>query len=126
VTIQEIRPSDTRAILTTMSVVRRLADSSTDVLVAVQLDGAGNVVACSEGDALKARELGELVRQLIERADGASGEPVEQIEVQVTGGSTFAVRGPRHVLACVTRRAALPALVLYDLRHAAAEIERAA
>jgi hypothetical protein len=104
-------------------VVGTLVDRSPDLFAAVLLDAAGNVVEASGGDSGQGRELGDLARQLVERADAASDAPVEQIEVQVAGGSVFAVRGPRHVLACVTRRTALPALVLFDLGHAVREIE---
>jgi hypothetical protein len=104
-------------------VARQLVDGSTDVLAAVVLDAAGNPLSASGGDSGGADELVDLARRLVERADAASDRPVAQIEVQVAGGSVFAVRGPRHVLACVTRRAALPALVLYDLRHALTELE---
>ena len=104
-------------------VVRRLVDTSPDVLAAVMLDAAGAPIASSDPDDDRSRELADLARQLVERADGASSDPVEQIEVQATGGSAFAVRTTAHILACVTRRAALPALVLYDLRHALAEWE---
>jgi hypothetical protein len=103
-------------------VARRLVDSSTDVLAAVILDAAGGMVDSGGIEPDSARELADLARRLVERADAASDRPVEQIEVQAAGGAVFAVRDTRHVLACVTRRAALPALVLYDLRHALAEL----
>jgi|GEM_PF-6643701 len=106
--------------------VRRLVDSSPDVLAALLLDAAGNLLESSHADAERSRELAELAGGLVKSADSASARPVEQIEVQVTGGAAFAVRSPRHVLACVTRRGALSALVLYDLRHALLELERAA
>lgn len=103
-------------------VARRLVDSSTDVLAAVVLDAAGALVDTGGIEPDSARELGDLARRLVERADAVSERPVEQIEVQTAGGAVFAVRDERHVLACVTRRAALPALVLYDLRHALGEL----
>lgn len=103
-------------------VAERLADSSSDVLAVVVLDAAGGLLDSAGVPGSRARELAELGRELVERADDASDRPVEQIEVQAAGGSVFAVRDSRHVLACVTRRAALPALVLYDLRHALAEL----
>jgi hypothetical protein len=106
-------------------VARRLVDSSTDVLAAVILDAAGGLVDAGGIEPDRARELGDLARRLVERADAVSADPVEQIEVQTAGGSVFAVRDTRHVLACVTRRAALPALVLYDLQHALGELEPA-
>jgi predicted regulator of Ras-like GTPase activity (Roadblock/LC7/MglB family) len=107
-------------------VAQRLVDSSTDVLAAAVLDAAGSPISASAPDPDRAPELSDLARRLIERADAVSEQPVEQLEVQVAGGSVFAVRGPSHVLACVTRRAALPALVLYDLRHALRELEAGA
>jgi len=103
-------------------VARRLVDSSTDVIAAVILDAAGGLVDTSGVEQGRARELAELARQLVERADTVTGDPVAEIEVQASGGAVFAVRDARHVLACVTRRAALPALVLYDLRHALGEL----
>jgi predicted regulator of Ras-like GTPase activity (Roadblock/LC7/MglB family) len=103
-------------------VVRRLVDTSADVQAALLLDAAGAPIESSEPDG----ELAELARRLVEVADAAADGPVEQIEVQAAGGSAFAVRSPRHVLACVTRRGALPALVLYDMRHALIDLERAA
>jgi hypothetical protein len=103
-------------------VARRLVESSSDVLAAAVLDAAGALVETGGVDSDEARELGELARELVEQADGASDRPVEQIEVQTIGGSVFAVRDSRHEIVCVTRRAALPALVLYDLRHALAEL----
>jgi hypothetical protein len=103
-------------------VARRLVDSSTDVLAAVVLDAAGAMVDSGGIEVDRARELAELAWRLVERADAVSGDPIEQIEVQTAGGSVFAVRDTRHVLTCVTRRAALPALVLYDLQHALREL----
>jgi hypothetical protein len=104
-------------------VAERLVDSSTDVLAAVVLDAAGGLLDSGGVESERARELGELARRLVERADAVSETPVAQIEVQTAGGSVFAVRDSRHVLGCVTRRAALPSLVLYDLRHALGELE---
>jgi len=103
-------------------VARRLVDSSTDVIAAVLLDAAGGLVDASGVEQGRARELADLTRQLVERADSVSVEPIEQIEVQTSGGAVFAVRDVRHVLACVTRRPTLSALVLYDLRHALGEL----
>jgi hypothetical protein len=103
-------------------VAGRLVDSSTDVLAAVLLDAAGGFVEANGVDSAGERELSELARRLVERADAVSDDPVEQIEVQAAGGAVFAVRDARHVLACVTRRAALPALVLYDMRDALAKL----
>jgi hypothetical protein len=107
-------------------VVQRLVDGSTDVLAAVVLDAAGALVAADGVEVTGERELGDLARRLLERADAVSDAPVAELEVQVAGGAVFAVRDARHVLACVTRRPVLPALVLYDLRHALGELAREA
>ncbi len=82
------------------------------------LDAAGGLVETGGIESDNARELGELARELVERADAASDRPVEQIEVQTVGGSVYAARDTRHEIVCVTRRGALPALVLYDLHDA--------
>ena len=105
---------------------RRLVEISADVRCAVLVDSAGNLVAASEEDRARARRLADLTRELIEAADAVAPEPTEQVEVRVEGGSVFAVRTPRHTLACVTRRLALPALVLYDLRQTVSALEQAA
>jgi hypothetical protein len=105
-------------------VATRLVERSTDVLAAVVLDAAGGMLDTAGVESGSARELADLARRLVERADAVSSDPVEQVEVQTLGGVVFAVRDTRHVLACVTRRAALPALVLYDLRQALGELAR--
>lgn len=102
---------------------RRLVECSADVRCAVLIDSAGNLVSSSEEDRPRARRLAELARELIEAADAAAPEPTEQVEARVEGGGVFAVRTPRHTLACVTRRLALPALVLYDLRQTITALE---
>lgn len=103
-------------------VAARLVERSTDVLAAVVLDAAGGMVDTAGVEPDSARDVAELARRLVERADSVSRDPVEQLEVQTAGGAVFAVRDTRHVLACVTQRSALPALVLYDLRHALGEL----
>jgi hypothetical protein len=106
--------------------VRRLVDTSPDVHAAVLLDAAGSLQASSLANPEGSQELAALAHRLVSRADAASVEPIEQIEVQVAGGGAFAVRSPRHVLACMTKRGALPALVLYDLRQALLDLESSA
>lgn len=105
------------------SVARGLVEGSADVSAAVLTDAAGGLLASSLEDAGRARELASLTADLVRAADAASPVPVEQVEAHVEGGAVFAVRSPRHVLACVTRRLALPSLVLYDLRRALAGLE---
>jgi hypothetical protein len=104
VQIESLRPQDAPD---------RLRELSADVRAAVLLDAAGSLVAVSpEGG----EGLAELVRELVAEADAAAVEPPAQIEVQVEGGAVFLTRDPHHVLAAVTRKAALSSLMLYDQR----------
>ena len=98
----------------------RLVEQSADVRSAVLIDAAGNLVGASEPDRERARRLAELTAELVATVDGATDGPVEQLEAHADGGSVYAVRDERHVLACVARRQALPSLALYDLRMALA------
>ena len=101
----------------------RLVELSEDVRAAVLMDSAGSLIAASDPDGTRAARLAELTQELIEAADAVAPEPTEQLEVRVEGGAVFAVRTVRHTLACIVRRLALPALVLYDLRQAMQELE---
>lgn len=114
-----MRPSESSA----KTAPARLVELSEDVRAAVLVDSAGALIAASDPDAARARKLADLTRKLVEAADAAAPEPTEQIEARLEDGAVFAVRTVRHVLACVTRRLALPSLVLYDLRQAMQELE---
>lgn len=98
---------------------------SADVRAAVLLDPAGGLIAASDSDAERALRLAGLAHDLVVAADAAADRPTEQIEAQVERGAVFAVRSARHTLACVVRRLALPALILYDLRQTLLEVEAA-
>jgi hypothetical protein len=106
-------------------VAQRLVDDSSDVLAAVVLDAAGGLIDSDGIDRDHRHELAGLVHELVREADAASPTAVVQIEVQAAGGSVYAARDTRHVVACVTRRPGLPALVLYDLQHALGELAAA-
>ncbi len=106
--------------------VQQVAQRAADVRAVVLLDAAGSLLASSGSEAESAGRLADLGRRLVEQADAVSAEPVEHVEVQMAEGGVYAVRTPRFVLACVTRRLALPALVLYDLRRTMLELEAAA
>ena len=95
----------------------RLVETSADVRAAVALDPAGGLVAASGVDRACARRLAGLAHDLVSAADSASPVPIEQIEAQTLAGAVFVVRDARYTLACIARRLALPALVLYDLRR---------
>ena len=101
-------------------------DTSADVRAAVLLDPAGGLVAASGAGPGRARRFADLAHQLVAAADSASGAATEQIEAQLEGAAVFAVRDTRYILACVARKLAMPALVLYDLRQALLAIEEGA
>lgn len=105
----------------------RLVELSTDVRAAVLLDAAGVPAAIHGVPAADSTELAELARGLFEAVDRANrampGGPPEQIEVQVDGGTVYASRTPRWMLAAVARRTALSSLTLMDLRAVLAELE---
>ena len=100
----------------------RLVEMSADVRAAVLADPAGGLVAASGTDRARARRIAGLAHDLVGVADAAS-EPNEQVEAQTGEGAVFAVRNARYTLACVTRRLALPALVLYDMRQTLLALE---
>ena len=102
----------------------RLRELSPDVRAAVLLDGAGALISSAEDGGDHGEELAGLVRELVSEADGVSGSPFEQLEGQVDGGSVYLTRDGHHVLAAITRRAALASLMLYDQRELLARVER--
>lgn len=114
--------------LTPQLALDRLAETASDVRAAVLLRADGSVEAyagdgAEAGAGLGAR-LGELTRELFERARTASRRAegdAPQVEVATAGGAVFALRDPREdpsrarTIAVVADRLALPSLVFYDL-----------
>lgn len=78
--------------------------SGSAVREAIVLDGRGRRVAGPGALAAPARDL-----------LAAAGDAAE-VEVSTAGGVVYAARSARHAIALVSSRAALPALMLYDLR----------
>lgn len=106
------------AVVTGSDAVETLVERSDDVRAAVLLDPAGGLIAAAGLPGREAeRSLAGLAHELVVASDSAAAEPIEQIEAQTGDGAAFAARDARHVLACVTKRLALPSLVLYDLRQ---------
>ena len=115
------------AAVTGSDAVETLVERSDDVRAAVLLDPAGGLIAAAGLPDRKAeRALAGLAHELVVAADAAAEGPIEQIEAQTGEGAAFAVRDARHVLACVTKRLALPSLVLYDLGQALRSMGEAA
>jgi hypothetical protein len=94
-----------------------LDELSTDIRAAVVLDASGTVAASSV-DGAEEERMGQLVRELFERAEAAAadGEAVSQVEAWTVGGGVFAARDATWTIAVVTGRYALSSLMFYDLR----------
>ena len=100
-----------------------LDELSTDIRAAVVLAADGEVAASSFGEE-RAATMRELVLELIERAGdawGGDGEP-SQVEVALTAGTVFAVRGAHWTIAVLSGRYALSSLMFYDLRSVVADL----
>lgn len=95
----------------------RLVALSVDVRSAVLVDLAGGLVSASDDDSERARRLAGFAHELMSAVDSASPGATVALEAQTLGGAVFAARSARYTLACVARRLALPALVVYDLRQ---------
>jgi len=89
---------------------------SADVRAAVLADPAGGLVAADGLERSRARSMAGLAHELLGVADSAGGL-TEQVDAQTLEGSVYVVRDADYILACVARRLALPALVLYDMRQ---------
>jgi hypothetical protein len=89
----------------------------TGIRASVVLNGEGRVAASSSTDGSVGRRMGELARDLFERADRAFGGEVPQLEVSTPAGTVFAVRQRGWAVAVVAGRLALSSLVLFDLHR---------
>lgn len=91
------------------------------VLAAVLIDPRGAPAAIA-GEA-EPRMLRRVADRLLDRADGAAGEPVSQVEVSTRAGSVYAVREEGWTLVTVTSRPALASLMFLDLRNLIGRLE---
>ena len=91
--------------------LERLSEMSGHVREAIVLDSRGRRVA-------GAAALAEPARALLAAAPDAA-----ELEVATARGVVYAARSPRHAIAVVSGRGALPALMLYDLRMLLAEMD---
>lgn len=89
-----------------------LAEMSPDLRGAAIVDSDGSVLAAS-GSPDRWRED---VATLLEVADRAGGEPVEQIHIATEQGEVFALRHAGLAAVAVTDRFALASLTLFDMR----------
>lgn len=100
---------------TPAQVVDHLDGLGTGIRASVVLEG-GTVAAHSDEDLARGREMRDLLVELFERADAASEDPVDQLEVSTAAGAVFAVRRAGWAIGVVAHRLALSSLMLYDLR----------
>lgn len=102
--------------LTPELAIAYLEELSTDIRAATVIDESGATVAQSGFDE-GAGDVGDVVRDLFDRADDASdGAPPAQVEVSLPEGIVYAVRERGWTLAVVAGRFALSSLMFYDLR----------
>lgn len=98
--------------------IERLMELSADVRAAVIAEPDGTPAACSE-EGPRAHRMARLAQDLIDRTRQLPGDPADQLEAQVEGGTVYALREPDgRVLAAVADRAALSSLMFSDLRAA--------
>ncbi|HWW68255.1 MAG TPA: hypothetical protein VNY83_09770 [Solirubrobacterales bacterium] len=89
-----------------------LAEMSPDLRGAAILDSAGAVLAAA-GHPDRWRED---AAALLDVADRAGGEPVEQVHVATEQGEVFVVRSAGLAAVAVTERFALASLMFFDMR----------
>jgi predicted regulator of Ras-like GTPase activity (Roadblock/LC7/MglB family) len=89
-----------------------LAEMSPDLRGGAILDAQGEVLAAT-GDPERWRDD---VASMIEIADRADGEPVEQIHIATEQGEVFAMRREGLTAVAVTERFALASLLFFDMR----------
>lgn len=89
-----------------------LTEMSPDLRAGAILDGDGSILAASE----RRERWREDVATLLEVADGAGGEPVDQAHIATEQGEVFAVRHAGLTAIAVTDRFALASLIFFDMR----------
>jgi hypothetical protein len=104
--------------------LRYLLELSTDIRVALSIEGDGDLVAAApeapSHDA--ARRVIEIARAALTLAEDHE-TPVE-VDVSVGGGAVFLVREGRSTLVCITGPFALPGLILHDMHVVLADLRR--
>ncbi|MEA2403518.1 MAG: hypothetical protein QOE08_165 [Thermoleophilaceae bacterium] len=103
-----------------------LDELSTDIRAAVVL-GADGKLAASSLDGDRGEQMRALVLELLEQAGDAWGGDGDlgQVEVGMTAGAVFAVRGHGWTVAVLTGRYALSSLMFYDLRSVVSDLGEA-
>jgi predicted regulator of Ras-like GTPase activity (Roadblock/LC7/MglB family) len=94
------------------SALAYLTEMSPDLRGAAILDSAGAVLAASD----QPERWREDSATLLEVADRAGEEPVEQLHIATQQGEVFAVRHAELTVVAVTDRFALASLLFFDMR----------
>ena len=94
------------------SALAYLTEMSPDLRGGAILEAGGAVLAASD----RPERWREDVATLLEVADGAGGEPVEQAHIATEQGEVFAVRHAGLTAIAVTDRFALASLLFFDMR----------
>jgi hypothetical protein len=94
------------------SALAYLTEMSPDLRGGAILESGGAVLAASD----RPERWREDVATLLEVADGAGGEPVEQAHIATEQGEVFAVRHAGLAAIAVTDRFALASLLFFDMR----------
>ncbi len=94
------------------SALAYLTEMSPDLRGGAILEDGGAVLAASD----QPKRWREDVATLLEVADGAGGEPVEQAHIATEQGEVFAVRHAGLTAIAVTDRFALASLLFFDMR----------
>jgi hypothetical protein len=96
------------------------ATSALAYLTEMSPDLRGGAILASDGSVLAASNRPERWRDdattLLEVADGAGGEPVDQAHIATEQGEIFAVRHAGLAAIAVTDRFALASLLFFDMR----------
>jgi hypothetical protein len=94
------------------SALAYLTEMSPDLRGGAILESSGSVLAASD----QPERWREDVATLLEVADGAGGEPIEQVHIATEQGEVFAVRHAGMTAVAVTDRFALSSLLFFDMR----------
>ncbi len=133
-TIQEARARDTVGILAEMpdattdavsggaaeSALAYLTEMSPDLRGGAILDSTGSVLAASD----HADRWSEDAQALLDVADRAGDEPVQQVHVATEQGEVFALRHDGLTAIAVTDRFALASLLFFDMRSVLRDLAR--
>jgi hypothetical protein len=95
-----------------------LREMSPDLRGAAILDGAGTALAASDSPDRWAEDA----VALLDVADRAGGEPIEQLHIATEQGEVFALRHAGLVAVAVTDRFALASVLFFDMRSILREL----